>query len=130
MIEKAAVASEVRRRVSHMYSLVEDFYRRVNDRSLKADEHHSWVEGEFLPSLNLIHREIVGFLDSLGVSVCQPGITGKTLDEIVDYVVTNTMESLGSESERELWARQMLNILRDYHLTVEMLMRNLQRRLD
>jgi hypothetical protein len=125
LVEKAAVASEVRRRISHLYALVENFYRKVNDLALKADECRSWVESEFIAGLNLNHWEIVGFLGSLGVDVHQPGITGKTLDEIVNYVVSNTMESLGSESGRELWAKQMFNILREYHLTVEMLMRNL-----
>lgn len=125
LIERATVTSEVRRRISHLYILAEDFYRKVKDRALKADEQRSWVEGEFKADLNSTHREILGLLDSLGVPANQPGITGKTLDELLERVLSNAIKCLDSESGRELLAKQMFNILRDYHLTVEMLMRSL-----
>ena len=122
--DRIEITSNIRRHISRLYSLMETFHRKVMDDKLKNEDYKSWVEKEFIINLKSAHQDIECFLEKLRITPSSPTFTGKNLNEIISNIAKSVSCSLPNMQDRSLWSRQMFSMIKDYNLSVEVLMKN------
>ena len=104
---------------------METLYRKIMDENLKDEEYREWLEKEFVAHLTSTHRHITGLLGDLGVDPSATTFTGKRLNEMMEAITRIASSSPPSTQERNMWYKQLFGMLRDYHLNIEVLIKNI-----
>jgi len=124
--DKLTIISEYRTELSSISLFIEKLYSRLEGKDEIDPETQNLIQTEAIDKLKTLHSRIQDFLKNHEIQQKEYSFAGASINGHLSNI-TRMLEDLrkGKLLNNKAWPNHVLSDLRDYHMALEILMRNL-----
>jgi len=124
--DKMSLLSEIRSELGSLTTFIEKLYLQLEGRREVDHATQALIQSDAIDRIIRMHEKVQASLKDHDLSKADPGFMGTTIDGHL-HIITQRLENLkkGNCLQDRTWPNALLSALRDYEISLEILMRNL-----